>query len=209
MALAMMSALYRRDVTGKGCYIDASQGETGIYLTGTAILDHSVNGRRWSRLGNRSPYKPAAPHGAYPSLGEDRWIAISAFTENHWRAIVDVLGLSALALDSRFATLEDRLANQDELDRAVGQATAGWDGYELMARLQQRTVPAGVCQNAQDRYETDPQLAHLNWLVELEQTEIGRWPVKEHPVGSRRPRRTSVGGSTGPGRTMGKTPSTS
>jgi crotonobetainyl-CoA:carnitine CoA-transferase CaiB-like acyl-CoA transferase len=93
-----------------------------------------------------------------------------------------VLGLSALALDSRFATLEDRLANQDELDRAVGQATAGWDGYELMARLQQRAVSAGVCQNAQDRYEADPQLAHLNWLVELDQTEIGRWPVKEHPV---------------------------
>src|SRR5690606_13519004 len=36
MATAMLAALYRRNVTGQGCYIDASQAETGIYLTGTA-----------------------------------------------------------------------------------------------------------------------------------------------------------------------------
>ena len=51
-----------------------------------------------------------------------------------------------------------------------------------MARLQAAGVPAGVCQTAQDRYEVDPQLAHLGWLVELPQTEIGTWPVKDHPV---------------------------
>ena len=51
-----------------------------------------------------------------------------------------------------------------------------------MQDLQDRGVPAGVCQDAQNRYESDPQLEHLGWLVELDQTEIGRWPVKEHPV---------------------------
>ena len=43
-------------------------------------------------------------------------------------------------------------------------------------------IPAGICQSAEDRYEWDPQLRHLDWLVELDQTEIGRWPVKEIPV---------------------------
>jgi len=51
-----------------------------------------------------------------------------------------------------------------------------------MAKLQAAGVPAGVCQNAQDRYENDPQLDHNDWLTELDQTEIGRWPVKEFPV---------------------------
>src|ERR1700753_4505270 len=84
MAVAMLAALYRRNVTGQGCHIDASQGETGLYLTGTSILDYTVNGRRWSRYGNRSPYKPAAPHGAYLAAGEDRWIATGAFTPAPW-----------------------------------------------------------------------------------------------------------------------------
>ena len=77
MALAMMAALYRQRVTGQGCWIDSSQAEVGIYLTGASILDHSAKGRSWARYGNRSPYKPTAPHGAYRARGEDRWIAIA------------------------------------------------------------------------------------------------------------------------------------
>jgi crotonobetainyl-CoA:carnitine CoA-transferase CaiB-like acyl-CoA transferase len=38
-----------------------------------------------------------------------------------------------------------------------------------------------VCQTARDRYENDPQLAHGGWLVDLPQSEIGTWPVKEAP----------------------------
>lgn len=182
MATAMLAALYRRDVTGEGCHIDAAQGETGIYLTGTSILDYSVNGRQWSRHGNRSPYKPAAPHGAYRTAGDDRWIAIAAYTQQHWLALVDTLGSPDWARQDRFADLAGRVAHQDDLDELVGRETGKFDGFELMAALQRCGVPAGVCQTAQDRYENDPQLAHLGWLVELDQSEIGRWPVKEHPT---------------------------
>jgi crotonobetainyl-CoA:carnitine CoA-transferase CaiB-like acyl-CoA transferase len=182
MALAMMAALYRQKQTGKGCWIDSSQAEVGIYLTGTAILDHSANGRRWSRFGNRSPFKPAAPHGAYRARGEDRWIAISAFTDEHWRALTKVLGRPGWSADPKLASLALRIANQDYLDDLVNQATAEWDAFGLMEALQREGVPAGVCQTAQDRYEWDPQLKHLEWLVELNQSEIGTWPVKEVPV---------------------------
>jgi crotonobetainyl-CoA:carnitine CoA-transferase CaiB-like acyl-CoA transferase len=182
MAQAMMAALYRRDVTGEGCHIDASQGGTGVYLTGTSILDYSVNGRKWSRYGNRSPYKPAAPSAAFRTQGEDSWIAISAFTEEQWRSLVGILGLDSLAGDERFATLAQRLAHQDELEAAIGSATLRWNGFELMEELQRNHIPAGVCQTAQQRVEEDPQLKHLGWLTELNQSEIGRWPVREYPV---------------------------
>jgi crotonobetainyl-CoA:carnitine CoA-transferase CaiB-like acyl-CoA transferase len=182
MALAMMAALYRQKQTGKGCWIDSSQAEVGLYLTGTAILEHSANGRRWSRFGNRSPYKKAAPHGAYRTLGEDRWIAISAFTEEQWWALTKVLDRSGWTVDPKLATLALRLVNQDYLDTLVNQVTVAWGAFSLMDALQRAGVPAGVCQTAEDRYERDPQLKHLEWLVELNQSEIGRWPVKEVPV---------------------------
>jgi len=182
MANAMIAALYRQRATGRGCWIDASQGETGTYLTGTAVLDYSVNGRPWARYGNRSPYKAAAPHGAYPTSGHDRWIAIGCFTESHWEALAEVLGLSAARADGRFATLASRLEHLDEVDALVGEAARTWDGYELMEKLQIAGVAAGVCQNARDRYERDPQLKHLEWTVELEQRDMGRWPVREHPA---------------------------
>jgi crotonobetainyl-CoA:carnitine CoA-transferase CaiB-like acyl-CoA transferase len=182
VALAMLAGIYRQRRTGKGCWIDSSQAEAGIYLTGTAILDHEVNGRSWRRLGNRSPYKLAAPHGIYRTSGDDRWIAISCFTDAEWAALVDVLGETTLSADARFRDLHARLENQDALDTALQIALTPWSGEELMTCLQQAGVPAGVCQTAADRCDRDPQLAHLGWTVELDQHDIGRWPVKEFPV---------------------------
>jgi crotonobetainyl-CoA:carnitine CoA-transferase CaiB-like acyl-CoA transferase len=182
VAVAMLAALARRDFTGDGCHIDAAQAEVGLYLVGTAVLDWSANGRRWRRYGNRSPYKLAAPHGAYRCAGDDRWIAISAFTDEQWTSLARVLGSPEWTTRPEFATLAGRVAAQDELDELLDAETQSREPFELMYALQDARVSAGVCQTAQDRYENDPQLRHDNWMVELAQTEIGTWPIKDHPV---------------------------
>lgn len=182
VATAILAALYNRDITGKGCHIDASQAEVGLYLTGTAVLDSSANGRPWQRFGNRSPYKLAAPHGAYRVAGDDRWVAISVFTEEQWNGLVEVLEASSWVDDDRFNTMTQRIKHQEVLDALITANVADRDPYVLMNELQARGIPAGVCQTAQDRCENDPQLAHLEWLVELPQSDLGTWPVKEHPT---------------------------
>jgi crotonobetainyl-CoA:carnitine CoA-transferase CaiB-like acyl-CoA transferase len=182
IALAMMAGLYRQKTTGQGCWIDSSQVETGLYLTGSTILDHAVNGQRWARYGNRSPYKPAAPHGAYRLRGADRWITIAAFTDEEWLALTRVLGTPEWANDPRFTTLPLRLANQDPLDALVDQATQSWDGIDLMQALQAVGVAAGICETAEDRCDWDPQRRHLGWMMEFNQSEVGRWPAKTPPT---------------------------
>ncbi|MBR0664414.1 CoA transferase [Roseomonas hellenica] len=181
-ATAIMGALFHRDRTGEGQWIDSSQCESGIFLGGVPVLDWSANGRIWSRIGNRSPYKAAAPHGAYRCMGQDRWIAIAAFDEAEWRTLARVAGRGDWLDDARFATLSARLANQDALDAAVTAWTQGQEAYACMAALQQAGVPAGVCQTAEDRCDRDPQLAALSWLTEVTGSKIGRWPVTEMPM---------------------------
>jgi crotonobetainyl-CoA:carnitine CoA-transferase CaiB-like acyl-CoA transferase len=180
MALSILAALYHRDRTGEGQWIDASQTEAGIMLTQVPILDWSANGREWSRTGNRAAYQEIAPQGIYRCAGEDRWIAITCATEAHWKALADLAG-SCLA-DPRFASLDGRLAHHDALDLALSSWTAGFEPYALMLQLQAAGVPAGVCQTAGDRCDNDPQLRHLGWLTELTGTRIGRWPLAEVPV---------------------------
>jgi crotonobetainyl-CoA:carnitine CoA-transferase CaiB-like acyl-CoA transferase len=181
-ALAMLSALFHRARTGEGQWVDASQSEVGLMISGTAILDWSANGRIWSRYGNRSPYKPAAPHGAYPCAGDDRWLAIACFTDPEWRALAQVAGHSEWTSDARFADLAARLKNQDALDAFVADWTKSQDAYQAMLALQRAGVPAGVCQTAGDRCDHDPQLAALKWLTEVTGTKIGRWPLAEVPI---------------------------
>src|SRR3989449_9344138 len=181
-ALAMLSALFHRARTGQGQWIDASQSEVGMFISGTTILDWSANGRIWSRYGNRSPYKPAAPHGVYPCLGEDRWLTIACFTEAEWRALIGVAGHPEWVADARFSTLAARLAHQEALDALVGGWTQSLETYQAMYSLQQAGVPAGLRQNAEDRCDHDPQLAALHWLTEVTGTKIGRWPLAEVPI---------------------------
>jgi crotonobetainyl-CoA:carnitine CoA-transferase CaiB-like acyl-CoA transferase len=181
-ALAMLSALFHRERTGEGQWVDASQAEVGLLISGTAILDWSANGRIWSRYGNRSPYKPAAPHGAYPSAGVDRWLAIACFTDAEWRALTEVAGHQEWANDVRFKDLASRFKHQDALDALLCGWTRSRDSYETMMALQRAGVPAGVCQTAGDRCDNDPQLKALQWLTEVTGTKIGRWPLAEVPI---------------------------
>jgi crotonobetainyl-CoA:carnitine CoA-transferase CaiB-like acyl-CoA transferase len=190
MALSVLTALYHRDRTGEGQWIDASQTEAGIMLTQVPVLDWAANGAVWERSGNRAPYQAIAPQGIYRCAGDDRWIAISCVTEEQWRALASLASLSSLALagrdswlaDPRFATVDLRMTHHDALDAALQAWTRAFEPYDLMMRLQAAGVPAGVCQTAGDRCDNDPQLRHLGWLTELTGTRIGRWPLAELPV---------------------------
>ena len=83
--MACVTALHHRNRTGEGQWIDLSQVESGIALTGTAILDKTVNGRPYRREGNppgnRSPHPRVAPHNTYRCEGEDQWCAITIFDD--------------------------------------------------------------------------------------------------------------------------------
>ena len=181
-AQAILAGLLHRERTGEGQWIDASQCESGLMLTGVQCLEWALHGRAFARTGNRSPYLRAAPHGAYRCAGEDRWIAIACFGEDDWQALVRAAGQPDWAADARFATLDARLANQDALDEAVERWTSTQERYACMALLQAAGVAAGVCQTAEDRCERDPQLAHQGWLTEVTAPRIGTWPITELPA---------------------------
>jgi crotonobetainyl-CoA:carnitine CoA-transferase CaiB-like acyl-CoA transferase len=181
-AQAILAALYHRDVTGEGQYIDASQVESGLFVTGTALLDRQVNGRRSARVGNRSPFKLAVPSGAFAARGEDRWLAIACDTDEQWRALTTIAGRPEWATDPRLATLDARRANEEHVEKLVAGWVAGEDPVSLMLALQDAGVPAGLCQTAEDRCDHDPQLAHLEWLTEVTGEKIGTWPVADVAV---------------------------
>lgn len=176
-ALAILTAVYHREQTGEGQWIDASQSEVGLFLTGVPLLDYEVNGREYERAGNRSPYGTAAPEGIYRTVGDDRWIAITCADDDEWARLAKEAGHPEWLEKPEFSTLAARQANRADLDKLVESWTTDQEPFALMDRLQGVGIAAGVAQTAQDRAERDPQLRHLNWLTELDATNFGRWPV--------------------------------
>ncbi|MGE4244026.1 CaiB/BaiF CoA transferase family protein [Ramlibacter sp.] len=179
-ALAAIGALHYRNRTGKGQYIDQAQYEPGLLIGGTGLLDFSANGRRTSRVGNRSPHLPASPHGIYRCEGDDAWIAIAVFDEREWLALCRCMGEPAWSKEARFSTLESRIRNQEALDALVGEWSATQERYALMYALQEAGVPAGVVQSPQDKVTVDPHLKVRDFFVHLDHSELGTRPFTRH-----------------------------
>ena len=168
-AFAVLAALHYRRRTGRGQHIELSQVENFLPYLGEAFMDYAMNGRVGTTLGNRHPY---ALQGCYPCRGEDRWVNISIFDDNHWQAFCRVLGSPDWTQLPQFATHQGRRDHHDELDRYIEEWTRQQDPYQVMQVLQEAGVPAGVVMNQRDAYE-DPHVAARGFFQEAYQEDCG------------------------------------
>jgi benzylsuccinate CoA-transferase BbsF subunit len=186
-AAAILAALDHRDRTGEGQYIDQSQAESALHFMSPAILDYTVNGHVQQPDGNRDP--GMAPHGVYPSAGEDRWVAIAVADDAAWQRFCAAIGRRDLALDARYAMLAGRLGEHDALDEAIAEWTRERSPADAEAALQAHGVAASAVYTTAELFD-DPQLRHRGHVVEVEHDIHGKTYVEgSHFVMSRTPAR--------------------
>ncbi len=171
VAWALLAALRHRDRTGEGQYIDGAMYEALLPLIAAPIADHSMNGREPRRRGNRDELR--VPHGVYPCLGEDEWVALSVADEAEWRALCDALGLAEWARDAGLATAAGRRAHEDAIDDAIAAWTAERSPLAAAEELQRAGVTAAPVLRSAEAL-SDPQLIHRGFVVETEHPVSGR-----------------------------------
>jgi crotonobetainyl-CoA:carnitine CoA-transferase CaiB-like acyl-CoA transferase len=169
-AFAVVAALYHREETGEGQFIDFSQCEGVTALIGEVLLDYQMTGRIPERKGNSDDFM--APHNLYPCWGVDRWLAIAVETDEEFAALARVMERPELAADPRFAAAAARKRNEAELDAIISEWTRPRD-RDLMARqLGEAGVAAAPSRDAQDLFH-DPHLRARGVFVELDHPETG------------------------------------
>ncbi len=172
MAIAIMVGLLHRQHTGEGQWIDISCTDAGVLLNGPALLDYTVNGRPLRRPGspdsNRSRSPVMAPHGIFPSAGEDNWIAIACRDDREWRALTGVVAADWCA-DERWSTRAGRVVAENELDQRLGEWSRSFDRFALASALREAGVPAAAVQRPGERIDADP-----------ETSAWGLWPTVTH-----------------------------
>jgi benzylsuccinate CoA-transferase BbsF subunit len=167
-AFAILAALRHQRRTGQGQFIDIAQTEPTLSLLGPWLLNCSVNGVIDNRRGNRHPQM--APHGVYPCLGDDRWIAIAASDDRQWQALCRVLGLESR---NEWQDVAGRQAGADDIDRLIAERTRTRDARQLMEELQAADVAVGAVNDARDVLRNDEQLAWRRHWVEFDHPEMG------------------------------------
>jgi len=180
-ALAALEGIAHRDRTGEGIEVDLSQYELGLGLMAPALLDFLANGTNPEPVGNRHPFNAWAPHGIYPCAGEDQWVAIAVRGDDQWQAYSGLPGLN-LTDHPRFATHEQRLAHQDELDALVASWTKSRSAIDVASACQGIGIAAGPVQNARDLATNDPQLAARSFFGTSASHNWGEYGIDRFPA---------------------------
>ena len=170
VAAGLAAGLHYRRRTGRGCYVDLSQVESGMWTLTPWLLDYQLDGVLGTRDGNRSPR--AVPHGAFPCASEgdvdDRWVAIACWSDDEWARLAGLIGLD----DPGLATLEARLERIDEIEAAVAAWTAPQIRATVADQLQGLGIEAVPVADFGDVHD-DPQLASRDHFVHLTHPLMG------------------------------------
>lgn len=138
-AFAIASALFRRERTGKGCYIDLSMLDATLSAMGWAVSNYLIAGVEAKPIGNQN--MTAAPSGAFQCA--DGQINIAANKQEQFERLCALVGLPDLVDDPRFAEREARKAHRDDLNARLNAALLLRTAEEWEGLLNANGIPAG------------------------------------------------------------------
>jgi crotonobetainyl-CoA:carnitine CoA-transferase CaiB-like acyl-CoA transferase len=178
---AVLAALVYRRRTGKGQYIDLSEQEAAIPVTGYAVMDYAMNGRAPHRMGNRSPWY--APQGCYRCAGDDNWLVVTVRDDAEWAKFCAAVGHDEWAGDRRFADVLSRRDNHDALDALIESWTQTQGHVEAMHKLQAAGVIAAAVLNPKEAL-LDPHLRERGFFDMVDTENAGVRP-SPHQLGAK------------------------
>ena len=158
--IGITSALHHRALTGEGGMIDVAMLDCQIAILENAIVRHATTGEVPGPLGTRHP--SIVPFDAFRT--GDGHIVIAAGNDDLFRKLCDVLGLSRLAIDSRFATNAMRAEHVEVLQEEMETVLTTRQGDHWLGLLQDAGVPCGSINTVAD-VMTDAHVAARNMIV--------------------------------------------
>jgi crotonobetainyl-CoA:carnitine CoA-transferase CaiB-like acyl-CoA transferase len=172
-AIGMLQALYHRDRTGEGQFVD------------TSILNACLLNSSYAWLTADSTRAADRPHLDAQQLGitalyrlyetADGWLCLAAMTDTHWEHLCTALGRDDLGGDERLATAAGRLAHDGELWSTLEVTFATRRAAEWFEILDAAGVP---CEISDDTFALgvfdDPELIERGWVTSYEQRLVGR-----------------------------------
>jgi CoA:oxalate CoA-transferase len=138
-AFAIMGALYHRERTGEGQFIDIAMLDSVMPLMGWVAANLLIGGIPPVPMGNDN--FTAAPSGVFVTA--DGFVNIAANQQEQWESVCDILGVPELKTDARFEKRDVRKANRKLLTplleaRLRERPTAHWVDV-----LNRHGVPSG------------------------------------------------------------------
>lgn len=167
-ASAILGALFHRERTGEGQYIDTSMlgGQMALltYQAGIYFTSGQAPQSTWNAHGIVGPYQTVRT--------KDGFINIACGNDAIWQRFCDVMGLDALASDPTFANNAGRMAHLPHLIEQIEAAFSTLTTAVIVEKLTAVGVPNGPIYTVAQAFE-QPQATHYGMRQHIEHSTIG------------------------------------
>ena len=171
-AFAIMAALYHRERSGEGQFVDVAMLDSIMPLMGWVAANLLIGGQQPALMGNDN--FTAAPSGTFRT--RDGYINIAANKQEQWESLCDVLGMAGLKTDPRFQKRDVRKQNRRELTPLIEARLSERPTDEWVELLNARDVPSGAILGLEDALR-QPQIQHRGTLRRVPAEGLGELPL--------------------------------
>ncbi|MGQ3299512.1 CaiB/BaiF CoA transferase family protein [Reyranella sp.] len=171
--IGIMMALYERNRSGKGQFVDATLYDSAIALHQPHAPNYFMAGLKPKLVGNS--HASLVPYSNFPT--KTRNIVVGAGNDGQFRKLTQMLGKPELADDPRFKTNKERVAHRAELEAELRALLKDRDANELSQELMRGGVPSAAVLEVSDVMEA-PHTKHRGMVWEKDGWRNVGNPVK-------------------------------
>ena len=175
-AYAIAEALFVRERTGEGAFIDMSMYDCTIFFNEREMRYYALNKELQPR--GRDVY---APYGVFRA-GDGRYLSFYVSMDSAWRLVCKAINREDLIDDPEFNTAFARSRNRDRriipiLEEWARDKTARQAFTELM----EAGAPVGIVQTAEEIYNCE-QVKARKMLIEIDEPVYGKRKLPRTPI---------------------------
>ena len=169
----VLAALVNKQRTGLGEKVDVALVDSVASAMENITMIYQSTGRIPQRIGNR--YESTYPYDVFPASDGD--VVIAAGNAKLWKILCSVMGSPELADAPKFAGIQERIANHEELREIISSWTKNHTIDEIDKMLNDAGCPACPV-NTIDRLVKDPQIAgDRGMFPEIDQPGMGKLQI--------------------------------
>ena len=176
-AIGINAALFDREKTGKGMYIDISMLDCQIAILENAIARYLSKNEIPKPMGSRHP--SIAPFEAFKT--KDSYIIIAAGNDKLFEILCNALDLENLIKDENYKSNSLRSENMNELKKILEQKLINKTTNEWVKHFEDLKIPCGPIFNIKEAVE-NPQVGARNMIVKAYHKVIGDFKLAGNPI---------------------------
>tara|TARA_B100000674_G_scaffold352133_1_gene295313 strand:- start:212 stop:1357 length:1146 start_codon:yes stop_codon:yes gene_type:complete len=176
-SIGINSALFNREKTGKGMFIDVSMLDCQIAILENAIARYLSKKEVPKPMGSRHP--SIAPFEAFKT--KDSYIIIAAGNDKLFEKLCHSLDMREEGKNEKFKTNALRCQNMDDLKSIMEDKLKSYNTNEWTKKLEKDRIPCGPIFNIKDAVE-NPQIKARNMIVDTYHEAVGNFKTAGNPI---------------------------